>query len=390
MKKSKNHLFLFLVLGILLETGDIIPAYSEVVGKSIAIINGDAIFLSEFENNWKSLIEQHKKLSPDEPITKEWEKENKKMLLDQMIEEKLLMQEAKKRKIVVPKRQLEEGILQVKNRFKNIPPGTKPTKEDMERDLSESERKEFLNELKEQDLTEKQFSEKIEDQLRVMRLTENEIRDRIASPFKDGNGKGDEAERELTPEYEKEARALFAEIEKRFNSKDFKADTDNEVDQMVEVMRAKLGEAVRARHILVRSSRNDDMKKRSAALEKIRAIKKQLDTGADFIDLAKQKSEGPNSREGGDLGFFTRGQMVPEFEKVAFALPVGGISDVVETEFGYHIIMVEEKRAARRLRYDDIKMDLAAYLYQKKGRERYEQFVSDLRKKADVRILMDL
>ncbi len=197
-------------------------------------------------------------------------------------------------------------------------------------------------------------------------------------------------QKELTPEYDKAARDLYVEIEKKFNDKDFKADPENETDQIVEVLKSKLGEAVHARHILVRSARDDDFKKRQAALEKAKSIKKELDGGADFIELAKKESDGPGAKNGGDLGFFTRGQMTPEFEKTAFSLPVGGISDPIETEFGYHIIMVEEKRAAKRLRYDDVKLDLANYLFQKKMHDRYEEFVADLRKKADVKILIDL
>ncbi len=111
-----------------------LPSFSaqvEVVGKSIAIVNGDAIFLAEFEENWGAILEQKKKMNPDEKISAEWEAKNKKLLLDQMIEEKVLLQEANKRKVTVPKRQLEEGVMQVKNRFKIIAPGAKPTKEDM-------------------------------------------------------------------------------------------------------------------------------------------------------------------------------------------------------------------------------------------------------------------
>ncbi len=363
---------------------------AEVVGKSMVTVNGEAIFLAEFENNWESIVEQEKRANPSAPLSADWRKKNKKLLLDQMIEEKLLLQEAKRRKIVVPKRQLEEGILQVKNRFKIIDPGVKPTRQDYERELTPKEKSEFLKELDKQSITEKEFGSKIEDQLRVLRLTEEEIRGRVPSPVKDAQGKGEEEPKELTPEYEKQTKTLFTQIEKKFNQPGFKPDPDDDLDQMVEVLKSKLGESVHARHILIKSSRKDDFKKRSQALSQIQALKKQLDAGADFEELAREKSDGPSAKSGGDLGFFTRGQMVPEFDKVAFSLPVGGISEPVETEFGYHLIKVEEKRAPRKLRYDDIKLDLAGYLYQKEVQERYEEFVKDLRKKAEVKILIDL
>jgi parvulin-like peptidyl-prolyl isomerase len=99
-----------------------------VVGKIIAVVNGDAIYLAEFENNWVNLSEQtkqlrDKELSPEEVI------KQKEMLLNQMVEDKLLAQEAKRKGIKVPKRELEEGIASIKNRFKNIPPGTEPSKD---------------------------------------------------------------------------------------------------------------------------------------------------------------------------------------------------------------------------------------------------------------------
>lgn len=364
-------------------------AASETVGRSIATVNGEAIYLSEFEENWGALLEQKEKVSPDEKVTTEWSTKNKKLLLDQMIEEKLLLQEANKRKIVVPKRQMEEGVLQVKNRFKTFAPNVKPTQEDIERDLNAKERAEFLEELKAQDLTEKEFENKIADQLKVMRLTEMEVRERITSPFQSNkSGSPDEA-RELSSEYETEAKKLYAEIEKKFNQADFKPDPESELDQMVMILKSKLGETVKASHILVKSARSENFKDRNKALEKIKTVKKKLDQGGDFDELAAQYSEGPSAKSGGDLGYFGKGQMVPEFEKAAFALPVGGISDVVETEFGYHIIRVEEKKAPRKLRYQDIKTDLAGYIYQKRGRERYENYVGELRKKADVKILID-
>ena len=365
-------------------------SWGEMVGKSIALVNGEAVFYSEFEENWSALIEQNKKMEPDKELKPEWVKKNRELLLNQMIEEKLLLQEANRKKIVVPKRQLEEGIMQVKSRFKILPPGAKPSKEDFERELKPAEKADFMKELKEQNLTEKAFEDKIGDQLKVMKLTEQEVKERVPSPFIDNKNLKPDEPRELASEYEKETKSLFADIEKKFNQPDFKPDPESDLDQMVGVLKPKLGETIKASHILIKSTRKDDRQKRSQALEKLRAITQKLNAGADFYDVAVQSSEGPSAKSGGELGTFAKGQMVPEFEKAAFVLPVGGTSDIVETEFGYHLIHVEEKKAARRLKYDDIKMDLAGYLYQKRGQEKYELYVSELRKKADVEILIDL
>jgi peptidyl-prolyl cis-trans isomerase C len=224
----------------------------------------------------------------------------------------------------------------------------------------------------------------------VMKLTETEVRDRVPTPFTNAGGNSENEVRELTPDYEKEAKELYAQIEKKFNDSNFKPDPENELDQMTQILKSKLGETLKASHILVKSARTDNMKDRNKALEKIKSVKKKLDAGADFGEMAAEYSEGPSAKSGGDLGYFTRGQMVPSFEEAAFKLPVGGVSDVVETEFGYHIIKVEERKAPKKLRFQDIKMDLAGYIYQKRGRERYEQYVADLRKKADIKVLMDL
>ncbi len=363
-------------------------AFSQVVGKSMATVNGEAIFLSEFDKNWESYMEQRKQALPDEPVTPEWEASQKKELLDQMLEEKLLEQEANKRGIKVQKRQAEEGILQIKNRFKTRNPGTKMTKEEFERPLTPKENEEFQKELRSQGLSEKDFEKKIENQLKVLNLTDQEVKRRVPAPFKESANPDDE-NRQLTAEYEKEAKSLYAEIEKKYTDKNFKPEAEDEIGQMVMLLKNRLGETVHARHILIKSERSEDLKKRNAALEKIKAIKKEIDGGADFEETAKKKSEGPGANTGGDLGFFTRGQMVPEFDKAAFELPVGGVSGIIETKFGYHLLKVEEKRAAQKLRYEDIKLDLANYVYQRRGQERYDEFVQELRKKADIKILHD-
>jgi peptidyl-prolyl cis-trans isomerase C len=102
-----------------------------------------------------------------------------------------------------------------------------------------------------------------------------------------------------------------------------------------------MSQQVRASHILLMyagSSRSSATRSKEEAQTKIAALKTELDGGADFADLARRNSDCPSKAKGGDLGSFGRGQMVKPFEDTAFGLPVGGTSDVIETQFGYHII----------------------------------------------------
>jgi peptidyl-prolyl cis-trans isomerase C/peptidyl-prolyl cis-trans isomerase SurA len=102
-----------------------------------------------------------------------------------------------------------------------------------------------------------------------------------------------------------------------------------------------MSDQVRASHILLMyqgSQRSTASRSKAEAQQQIDAIKQQLDGGGDFAELARQHSDCPSGRQGGDLGAFGRGQMVPEFEQTTFALQVGDTSGVIETGFGYHII----------------------------------------------------
>lgn len=98
---------------------------------------------------------------------------------------------------------------------------------------------------------------------------------------------------------------------------------------------------VQASHILLMyagSERSTASRSKDEAQQEIQQLKKQIDGGTDFAELAKQHSDCPSGKSGGDLGTFGRGQMVKPFEDTAFGMDVGNVSDVVETPFGYHII----------------------------------------------------
>ncbi len=112
-------------------------------------------------------------------------------------------------------------------------------------------------------------------------------------------------------------------------------------------------EEVRARHILVDTE--DDAK----------AVAEELKKGADFAELAKKKSKDPGASDGGDLGFFTKEQMVPEFSAVAFKLDPGKVSDPVKSQFGWHVIKVEEKRARKAPEFDQVKPQIETYVTRK-------------------------
>lgn len=141
---------------------------------------------------------------------------------------------------------------------------------------------------------------------------------------------------------------------------------------------------VRVGHVLVR--REGD-----AALEKILAVRQMLQDGADFKETALKHSQDPSAAQNhGDLGFISRGQFVEEFEKEAFSLEVGAISPVVETKFGYHIIIVFEERIKEGLDCDNLddvdRARLVDRVYQRLRSERLEQFLAKLKEKAVIEV----
>jgi peptidyl-prolyl cis-trans isomerase D len=122
-------------------------------------------------------------------------------------------------------------------------------------------------------------------------------------------------------------------------------------------------EEVKVRHILIKVDKGADAKTDAAAKQKAEALLKQIKGGADFAALAKANSDDPGSKEqGGELGMIQRGVTVPPFEKAAFALQPGQTSDLVKTDFGYHILQVEEKQTAHLRPLDEVKAQILATL----------------------------
>ncbi|MEW6435378.1 MAG: peptidylprolyl isomerase [Myxococcota bacterium] len=146
---------------------------------------------------------------------------------------------------------------------------------------------------------------------------------------------------------------------------------------------------VHARHILVQVSPKATPEQVEAARLKAEALAAEArKPGVNFAELAKKKSEGPSAADGGDLGFFRRGVMVAEFEKVAFTTPVGGVADPVRTKFGWHVIFVEERRALAAPPFEDVKEKLREKMLRAQLEKYTEQYMLELRQGAlvDVKI----
>ena len=249
-------------------------------------------------------------------------------VLDDMISYKLLQQEAKARKIAVPDAEIEAQVAQIRGQFQN--------------------EQQFQQALAAQKMTVQGIRDEARSGISVDKLVEAEVGSKSA----------------VKPE----------------------AITDFYNKNLVKFQQ---GPRVRASHILISVPENADAAAKQAAKTKADGLLKDIKAGKDFATLAKENSGDPGSaQQGGDLGFFEPGQMVPQFDKVAFTLKPGEVSDVVETQFGYHIIKVVEKQNARLIPIDEAKPQIEQYLGQQNRQEQTEAFVSTLKAKAKIEILI--
>ena len=249
-------------------------------------------------------------------------------VLDQLIGYRLLVQETKARKIVVADTELDARIAEIRKQF--------PTEDA------------FKQVLTQRGLTVEKLRSDARDDLLVSKMLQAEIGTKTA----------------VTP----------AQVT------EFYTQNPSQFQQ---------GERVKASHILIAFPENADAAAKTAAKTKAEGVLKEVKSGKDFAALAKANSQDPGSApNGGDLGFFQQGQMVPPFDAVAFKLAPGEISDLVETTFGYHIIKIAEKSASRTMPLDDVRPQLEQYLEGQNRQMQTQAFVEGLKAKGKVEIFI--
>ena len=195
------------------------------------------------------------------------------------------------------------------------------------------------------------------------------------SDFKEAIEAGDE---ELLSFYEENKNNYMTDPQVKLNFLLFpyKADeklviTDEEIESFYRqnFNRYSIPEQRSARHILIKTSEEDSEDALSEKLNRAEQVLELAKTGEDFTELAKQFSEGPTGPKGGDLGSFSRGRMVKPFDDAVFALNEGEISDIVETQFGFHVIKVEKIEPAHTRALEEVKDEITFQLQKQKGNE---------------------
>jgi peptidyl-prolyl cis-trans isomerase C len=179
-------------------------------------------------------------------------------------------------------------------------------------------------------------------------------------------------------------------IESEINSKVSVGDAEVDTFYKQNLERFKQGESVHAAHILIAVPQTADPAQKQQAKAKAQEVLKQARAaGSDFAKLAQENSQDPGSApNGGDLGFFEKGQMTPTFEEAAFKLKPGAISDVVETPFGYHIIKVIERKPARTVPLSEVAPKVKEFLTENDRQAKLEKFVEQVKSKAKIEILV--
>jgi peptidyl-prolyl cis-trans isomerase C len=249
-------------------------------------------------------------------------------VLDQIVGYTVLVQEGRARNVTVPDSEVDARIAQVRAQF--------PSEEEFTKMLAE--RKMSLDQVKSD----------VRRDLTITKLIDAEIASKIA----------------VTPE----------------QVNDFYAKNPDQFKQ---------GESVRASHILISVPKGADAAAKAQARTKAETVLKDAKGGKDFAALAKEHSADPGSAaNGGDLGFFQQGQMVGPFNDAAFTLAPGTISDLVETEFGFHIIKVIEKKEGRTIPLEEVKPQVEQYLERLNRQQQTDTFVNGLKAKGKIEILI--
>ncbi|HNW43256.1 MAG TPA: peptidylprolyl isomerase [Elusimicrobiales bacterium] len=334
-----------------------------------ASVNSEPITVSDYERSKTALAEQYAQAMPDFFQQATAAAQIEKAALDKLIDEALLRQKAETLKIKVYERELENGVAEIRKRFATAQDGT-PLPADKAEEA-------FRAELKKDGSTMEEFRERIRKQLMVQKLVQDTVKARVKLP-------GDADVKAYFDNISLMLKGSEAEV------KGLSAEAMEDLKAVTGRFREVTAERLRLRHILLKLAEDATPEMTAATLKKAQDIRKELDGSLDFDDAAAKYSEDAESaRNGGDLGYIVKGMLPAELEKTAFGLQVGEISQPMRTKFGWHILRLEEKRAAQKLRFDAVKNDLEQLLSQNSFTTELSAYLKELRAAAKVQVFLE-
>jgi peptidyl-prolyl cis-trans isomerase C len=311
------------VAGIILLTSTL-SAYGEdpvITVQKAADVNGVSITMMALNTEYRQMLKQ--KGISEEDVPADQVGIFKKELLDSLINQELLYQESQRNNVAIDEGLVNTTVSKAKESFGN---------EDA-----------YRSALKDANMQEDDLSDRIRKTLAINQLVEEKISQQVV----------------VTDE---EAKAYYEKNPDSFQRT----------------------EKVRASHILVKVERDAGESKRVAAREKLKNIKRKINDGEDFAQLARENSECPSSENGGELGYFERGKMVPAFEEAAFATAPGSVSDIVQTDYGYHLINVTDKIDPGTISFETVQDDLKDFMARQKVQTGVSALLDVLKKDAKI------
>jgi peptidyl-prolyl cis-trans isomerase C len=289
--------------------------------KKAALVNGVAISMEQYTKELNIQLDRVSRQG--QKVSDDQMATMKNDILNSLIEREVLYQQSQKVGIQVTDQTVEDQLAGIKKRFPN--------------------ETEYKNALSKMNLSEDEVKAQIKRGLSIRQLIDQQITSKVV----------------ITDE---ESKAYYDKNPQMF----------------------KQPEQIKASHILIKVDAKADEAKKAEARKKIEEVQQKLKDGGDFAALAKEYSEGPSSAKGGDLGYFRRGQMVKPFEEAALALKPNEVSDIVETRFGYHLIIVYDNKPAQTLAYADVKDKIIQRMKQEKVEKEAVQYVDKLKKDAKL------
>ena len=302
-----------------------VMAAAETVDRIVAVVNGDIIVLSELRqisrNYLDRMSDQFKVAGGDEQL-----REAERRILDQLIDEKLVNQEADRLAITFSEREVDMAVKDMQNRNK----------------LNDAQ---FAAALAEEGMTMPKYREQLKSQMKKVRVIDQEIKSRIQV-----------SKEEVDAYYEKHA-------------DDFNAEPEVRIQQI--------------RLIIPPESSAGEVSRIQAQAESILA---KIKGGEDFTSLVGLYSQDPTAQAGGDMGTFKRGELLPAIDEYAFSMKPGEVSPVIRTEGGFHIVKVVGRREPTALSDEERRAEVKDVIFSEKAEEDFKVWIEKLRKKAYIEV----